>query len=82
MTRQDLIDQGNEDVVVFENPDFDGCIIGLSTDNRAVYSLAKMVLWYYERNNCDAEGALEFIEYNTLRSLPYIQNGPIVLNDL
>ena len=41
MTRQDLVDNGHEDVVVFENPDFDGCIIGVITDNQAVYSLAK-----------------------------------------
>lgn len=39
MTRQDLVDNGHEDVVVFENPDFDGCIIGVTTDNQAVYSL-------------------------------------------
>lgn len=82
MTRQELIDNGHEDVVVFENPDFEGCIIGLSTDERAVYSLAKMVIWYYEKNGCSAEEALEFIEYNTLRALPYIENAPIVLDDL
>lgn len=33
MTRQDLVDGGHE------NPDFDGCIIGMTTDERAVYSL-------------------------------------------
>lgn len=82
MTRQDLIDNGHEDVVVFENPDFDGCIIGVTTDNRAVYSLAQMVMWFYEKNNCSAEEALEFIERNTLRALPYAENAPIVLDDL
>lgn len=49
MTRQDLIDNGHEDVVVFENPDFDGCIIGVTTDNQAVYSLAQMVDWYVKK---------------------------------
>lgn len=82
MTRQDLIDNGHEDVVVFENPDFDGCIIGVTTDNQAVYSLAKMVVWFYEKNNCSDEEALEFIEHNTLRALPYVENAPIVLDDL
>ena len=82
MTRQDLIDNEHEDVVVFENPDFDGCIIGVTTDNQAVYSLAKMVVWFYEKNGGSASGALEFIEYNTLRALPYVENAPIVLDDL
>lgn len=82
MTRQELIEKGFEDVVVFENPAYDGCILGISTDRRAVYSLAQMVVWYYEKNNCSAEEALEFIEYNTIRSLPYQKNAPIILDDL
>ena len=82
MTRQDLIDNRHEDVVVFENPDFDGCIIGVTTDNQAVYSLAQMVVWFYEKNGGSASEALEFIEANTLRALPYVENAPIVLDDL
>ena len=82
MTRQDLIDNEHEDVVVFENPDFDGCIIGVTTDNQAVYSLAQMVVWFYEKNGGSASEALEFIEANTLRALPYVENAPIVLDDL
>lgn len=82
MTRQELIENGFDDVVVFENPDYDGCIIGITTDRRAVYSLGDMVIWYYEKNNCSAEEALEFIEYNTIRALPYQKNAPIVIDDL
>lgn len=40
MTREELIEMGYEDTVVFENPDYDGCMLGISTDGRAVYSLA------------------------------------------
>lgn len=29
-----------------------------------------------------ASEALEFIEYNTLRALSYVENAPIVLDDL
>lgn len=49
MTRKELVEAGYENTVVFENPDFDGCIIGVSTEGRAVYSLAQMVVWYYEK---------------------------------
>lgn len=67
---------------MFENPDFDGCIIGVTTDNQAVYSLAQMVDWFVENNGGSISEALEFIEYNTLRALPYVENAPIVLDDL
>ena len=82
MTIQDLIDNGHEDVVAFENPDFDGCIIGVTTDNQVVYSLAQMVDWFVKSNGGSASEALEFIEANTLRALPYVENAPIVLDDL
>ena len=88
MTRQDLIDNGHGDIVIFDNPDFDGCIIGITTDNRAVYSLAQMVTWLCDKGGGEglefetASEALEFIKYNTLRALFYVDNAPVVLDDL
>ena len=35
-----------------------------------------------KKENCDESEALEFIEYNTLRALPYYKLSPIVMNDL
>lgn len=44
MTVQELIDNGYEDCIVFDKPDdFDGCIIGVSTDRQVIYSFKKMV---------------------------------------
>ena len=80
MTRLELIEKGFEDVVVFENPAYDGCMIGVSTDRRAIYSLAQMAVWYYAQNNSSAEEALEFIEYNPCLAL--YENAPIILDDL
>lgn len=83
MTVQDLVDKGHEDVIVFENPSFDGCIIGISTDDKAVYSLSKMIEWYSKNENCSYDEALEFISYNTIRALPYQgEKSPIVVDDL
>ena len=82
MTAQDLIDKGYENIVIFDNPSFDNCIIGISTDNVAIYSYSKMIDWFSRTNNCTAEEALEFIEFNTLKSLPYIKNSPIVMDDI
>lgn len=47
MTRNEIIEiineQGLEDVVLFESPSYDSAFIGISHDDRAVYSYDKMV---------------------------------------
>ena len=78
MTRQDLCDKGYEDVVVFENEDYDGCIVGVTTNNEAVYSKSKMIEWYMKQYHCSEEEALEWIEYNTERSIGF-EGSPIIL---
>ena len=50
MTVQDLIDNGYEDLSVFENPSYDGCIVGISTNNQVIYSLSQMVEWFCKEN--------------------------------
>lgn len=82
MNRKDLVDMGFEDIVLFENPGYDDCIIGVSIDNRAIYSYSQMIGWFANKNNCSFAEAMEFIDYNTVRSLPYIENSPIIVNDL
>lgn len=78
MTRQDLCDRGYEDVIVFENEDYEGCIIGVTTNNEAVYSKRRMIEWYVEKNHCSEEEALEWIEYNTEGSIGF-EGSPIIL---
>lgn len=68
-----------EDVVLFENPSYDTAFIGVSSDNRAVYSYDKMAEHLMKVDGMDIEEAIEFIEYNTMRALPYCNNAPIVL---
>ena len=81
--RQILLDNGYEDVVIFENESYDSALIGVTEDNRAVYSYKKMVQWCMEKNNCSEEDAMEWIDYNTIRSLPYAgEKSPIVVFDL
>ena len=71
-----LVEMGMEDLVVFENPDYDSAIIGVSHDNRVVYSFEKMVECLMEEDGMTDEEAIEFIEYN---SIPYSPDGPIIL---
>lgn len=79
--RELLNELGYEDLVVFENPDYDDAIIGVSHDDRVVYSFEKMVKCLIEEDGMTDEEAVEFIEYNTIRAIPYFPNGPIVLMD-
>ena len=78
MTRQDLCDSGYEDVIVFENEDYEGCIVGVTTNNEAVYSKSKMIEWYMKQYHCSEEEALEWIEHNT-EGLIGFEGSPIIL---
>lgn len=79
-----LCDAGFEDVVIF--PDYgEECIIGIDSNNRAVYSFEKMIKYLID-DGVDDIDAIEWIEYNTIRALPYIDNAtdgraPIVMYD-
>ncbi len=67
---------------LFENPSFDESIIGISNDNRIIYDYNKMVEEFAFDNSCDYEEAEEFIQYNTMRALPYFgADAPIVITD-
>lgn len=80
---RDLLNEmGREELIVFENPDYDSAIIGISHDDRVVYSFEKMIKWLMMEDNITEEEAIEFIEYNTIRAIPYFgPNAPIVLMD-
>lgn len=71
---------GYEDVVVFENPDYDSAIVGVSSDDRVIYDYDAMVKCLMLEDDMTYEDAADFIDYNTVRSLPYAgENGPIIL---
>lgn len=71
-----------KDTVVFENPSYLKAIIGLSDDGALCYSYEKMIDCLMEEDGMDYEGAMEFIDYNTIRALPYASSmgiRPIVV---
>ena len=78
---RDLIAElGLEESVVFENPDYDAAIIGYTDDGRVVYDYEKMAKCLMDEDGMTYEDAVEFIDYNTIRALPYAgPNGPIVI---
>ena len=78
--RELLCDRGLEDAVVFDSPDYDDAIIGVTHDDRVVYSYPAMVRILQERDEMTEEEAQEFIDYNTIRAIPYGgENPPVVM---
>ena len=84
MTASEILEEaGFEDVFVLSNYSYDGALVGVTTTNNAVYSFSKMVEWLMTTENFTYEDAVEWIEYNTIRSLPYFgPEAPIIMYDL
>lgn len=81
--KQWLIDNENEDAVMFESPNYQEAIIGISEDGRLIYSYSQMIDCLVKEEGMSQEEAMEYIDYNTLRSLPYAgEKAPIVMYDL
>lgn len=80
---KDLLNEmGYNDTVVFENPSYLKAIIGISDDGALCYSYEKMVQCLMEEDKMEEEDAMEFIDYNTIRALPYASSmgvRPIVV---
>lgn len=78
--RQLLVDFGYEDSIIFKNPSYDAAIIGVSTDGQVIYDYDKMIGCLMDEDNMTYDEAIDFIDYNTIRSLPYVGEGaPIVM---
>lgn len=78
--REKLEEEGYQDVVIFENYSYDSAFIGVSSEGRAVYDFDLMVKWLMDTEGFSETDAIEWIEYNTLRALPYFDGAaPIVL---
>ena len=61
---------------------YDKSIIGFTAeDGRVVYSYESMIQEFMEDEGCSEEEAQEWVDYNTMRALPYGDKGhnPIVV---
>lgn len=78
--RELLCDMGYEESVVFDNPDFDDAIAGVTDEGRVIYDYEKMVECLVKRDGMSEIEALEFIDYNTIRAIPYAgELAPIIM---
>lgn len=78
-----LVDAGYEDTVIFTDYSYDDALIGVTVDGRAVYDYERMVIWLTEIEGFTWEEAVEWVDYNTVRALPYGGPlGPIIMYPL
>lgn len=76
----DIREQLPSDAVVFDNYAYDNSIIGITLDGRAIYDYNKMVKELMEDEDWNETDATEWVEYNTLRALPYAgEKRPMVV---
>lgn len=78
-----LADIGHEDTIVFDNPEYDCAVVGVSEEGRLIYDFNKMVEHLMECDKMSQDDAVEFIEYNTIRAIPYAGSmAPIIMYDI
>lgn len=81
--KERLLDNGYEGIKYLTDFSYDTALIGVTNDNRAVYDFEKMVEWLMETQSWTNNEAIEWIEYNTMRALPYFgEDTPIIMYPL
>lgn len=83
ITREQLQQNADTLLVFFEELNYDSAIIGITSDERVVYSYCKMVYEAMQQLQCCLEDAIEWIETNTIPALNYYINAnkPVVVYD-
>ena len=79
MNINEIAEYLGEDIAVFDNYSYDTAFVGVSYDNRAIYDYEKMIEYLMDKD-FTYEEAIEWIDYNTFRALPYMgEKAPIIL---
>ena len=78
MTDRDLLlDYGYDDVIIFDNPSYEGALVGVTWDNQAVYDYDLMIQSLMKEDNMTEEEAADFISYNA--SYHFGDEYPIIM---
>ena len=70
-------------IIILEGDEFANGVIGLTSNNHMVYSYERLVESLSEEYG--ETGAIEWLEYNTIPSLPYMSsygNEPIIIYEI
>ena len=81
MIKPEIRERLDEDALVFDNPAYDNSIIGQTFDGRAIYDVEAMAEELAADDEMTIEEAMDFIDYNAIRSLPYAgEKAPVVVH--
>lgn len=77
---QILLDNGYEGIKYLADFSYDTALIGVTNDGRTVYDYDLMVEWLIDHEHFTEEESRDWIDYNTLRALPYMgEDSPIIM---
>ena len=80
MVNKEVRERLDDGAVVFDNPAYDDSIIGRTFDGRAIYDIEKMAKELSIDDGISLDEAIDFIDYNAIRSLPYAgEKAPVVV---
>lgn len=69
-----------DDETIIFNDEYHTALIGVDSNCRAVYDYELMVEWLMSYDDMTDEEAREWIDFNVIRSLPYLgDHAPIIL---
>lgn len=81
MIKPEIRERLDDEALVFDNPAYDNSIIGQTFDGRAIYDVELMAEELAADDEMTLEEAMDFIDYNAIRSLPYAgDKAPIVVH--
>lgn len=73
--------ENDVEIKILDDHAYDKSVVGITEDNRLVYDREKMVQEFMEDEGCDELEANEWLDYNTMRALPYFgEDAPIVIS--
>lgn len=78
-----LLDNDLEGTSFFTGDNYATAILGYTEDGNLVYSYDDMVDWLMDNDDMDDLSAREWIDYNVIRTIPYMgDKKPIILYSL
>ena len=73
----------DEDIVIIDGDIYVDALVGVTDDSRAVYDQDLIIEALMKNFDMTYEAALEYVEFNMLRSLPYLgKYAPIIFERL
>ena len=79
--RYTLAELGHENALLFEDPDFDECIIGVTSDGQAIYDYDSLIDYLVEQGNTEDE-AIDYVAYILEPRCNTAPNTPIIMQNL